>query len=904
MKIRFKINYKTDWGQSLAIHSTLFGSDNELGILKMTPVADHNWEVILETASTEFTYQYVLINDSGKVLIKEFGTPRKLILDGEGHSVYVNDFWRANDHLENSLYTSPFSKSIFKRATVTTKRSQVGSSNFTLQLRAPRVGTNYAIGVLGNHPKLGDWEESKVVVLSDANYPIWETSFSLDIRGHEIAFKFVIYSLEEQRIVTWEAGENRFFSRNNYESPADKVILTEEHFRYPVGRWKSAGVAIPVFSLRSQEGCGVGEFTDLKKLVDWSCKTGLRVVQILPVNDTVASHTWVDSYPYAAISVHALHPIYANLKSIGLLKDKKLQKTIDLEAERLNKLETLDYESVMKLKSKYFKYNFDENIQNILNSKELNDFIRLNENWVIAYAVFSYLRDKFKTVDFTKWGKYAKLTQQELIKLASPDQPHYGDIAIHYYIQYHLDKQLKEATAYARERGVVLKGDIPIGIFRNSVDAWMFPELFNMETQAGAPPDDFSVTGQNWGFPTYNWEEMAKDNYAWWRDRMIKMSEYFDVFRIDHILGFFRIWEVPWEGVEGTLGRFNPSLPLTENELKDWGIPFDFDRYCTPYIHEYMLHEMFGKDMHEVTNTYLNPLQSSDRYELKSDFNTQRKIKHYFDDLIKTNPEKIEHHDWLKTSLYRLVEEVLFLTSEIDGVRYFSPRISLHSTYTYRALDPIVQHHISNLYNHFYYHRHNQFWRESAMRKLPMLKDATDMLICGEDLGMVPASVPGVMDELQILSLAIQRMPSDDREFWHPSDTKYLSVTSTSSHDVSTLRGWWLEDRVQTQRFFNNILGESGVAPEDCDSGVVKAVIAQHLRSPSMFAIFPIQDILAMNDRLKREDVAAERINIPKIINYYWKYRFHLNLEDLLEEDDFNRELRDMINDNGRLADY
>jgi 4-alpha-glucanotransferase len=158
-------------------------------------------------------------------------------------------------------------------------------------------------------------------------------------------------------------------------------------------------------------------------------------------------------------------------------------------------------------------------------------------------------------------------------EFSSPDQPHFDDIAVNYFIQYHLHVQLSEAASYAHAHGVVLKGDIPIGVNRNSVDTWVSPELFHMQMQAGAPPDMFSVKGQNWELPTYDWDEMERTGFDWWKKRFSQMSNYFDTFRIDHILGFFRIWQIPIQQVEGIMGYLNPSIPIyiMNLQIKDYG---------------------------------------------------------------------------------------------------------------------------------------------------------------------------------------------------------------------------------------------------------------------------------------------------------------------------------------------
>lgn len=908
MNIRFRVNTHTVWGQEVYVS----GGAKELGkwdvnkAVKLSCVDVNIWELRLNVKTVKsLDYKYLIKDDRG-VVLKEFGVNRTQDLWG-ANDVEIFDTWRYTDSPENNLFSSPFYKSFFKREhskkfTKKALKPNAQSSVIRFQIRAPRVGKNYSIGVLGSEKFLGVWNPQKVVVLDGSNYPFWSVEVETKSLPEQLEYKYVIVDNETGNIVTWDQNDNRVLRADEVSSVNDLIIRSDEYFAHPDSDWKAAGVAIPVFSIRTEDGAGVGEFPDIKKMIDWSVKTGMKVLQILPVNDTVASHTWVDSYPYAAISVHALHPVYASMKEIGQLKDEKLQEEFDLEAERLNSLPEVDYEAVMNLKSKFFKYSFDQNKLKFLNSKDLSLFIEQNKNWIIAYAVFSFLRDKHGTPDFAQWGDEAQMSDDDLMAFAAPDQPYYDDIAVHYYIQYHLDKQLKEATEYARQNAVVLKGDIPIGIFRHSVDAWRWPQLFHMQNQAGAPPDDFSVTGQNWGFPTYNWETMAAENFSWWRSRMVKMAEYFDVFRIDHILGFFRIWEMPPEAVEGIMGRFNPALPLHVSELEANGIHFDYDRMCKPFLPAQIIRDIFGQNSEFVFLNFLDEKYPG-MMVLKEELDTERKIKNHLDEQVEKYPDMIEFYEQLRHQLYRLPAEVIFLEApDCDGC--YNPRIGMHSTYSYQLLPEDQKQKLDGLYNHYFYHRHNDFWRDSAMQKLPMLKDATDMLICGEDLGMVPACVPGVMKELQILSLAVQRMPNDDRGFWHPLDVPYSYVTTTGSHDVSNLREWWLENREASQRFYNDILGFFGEAPQECEQWVALPIIRQHLYSPAMLAIFPIQDILAMSDELKRSNCLEERINVPAIIPHYWKYRLHISVEKLLEADSFNENLASMVDACGRLADH
>ena len=897
MIIKFEIEYHTQWGEQLCIGGSLpqLGSWNEGQESPMVFRGDGKWDFEIQVKKpTSFSYKYCIKYPDGHIQW-EFGENRTVEVEVEEQSL-LQDSWRSNHHDQNVYATSPFADAFFNRPKRKRATGKADTKNIHFNLRAYRISPDHHFCIVGGTKELGQWNEKKAILLDDSAYPNWKVDVKITPKDHEVEYKYAIYDKKTKSIVQWEAGANRrIVVSKDYKAQ----FVSDEYFVYS-DNWRGSGVAIPVFSLRTKKGFGVGEFRDLIPLVDWSNKTGMKLIQVLPVNDTVATHTWVDSYPYAAISVFALHPIFANIESIGVLKDKKAQAQLNKEKKKLNALETVDYEAVMQSKTRFFKLKYDEVKAQFLKNQDYKKFFKRNKKWLQPYAVFSYLRDLNGTPDFTKWKQYNTISQKELDKLTDEKAKHFDHIAVHYFIQYHLDKQLKEATAYARKHGVVLKGDIPIGIYRYSVDAWISPHLYNMDGQSGAPPDAFSVSGQNWGFPTYNWQEMAKDGYSWWKERLSKMADFFDVFRIDHILGFFRIWEIPWDAVEGTLGRFNPAIPYSVDELKNWLFSFDIGRMCRPYIKDYIIHEIFGDASNEVRGDYLNQIFPG-TYELKEAFNTQRKVKDYFDAKSQEDPIRKEHFDFLKFGLFRLLRDVIFLEAPLSDGQAYNPNIDLTSTFSYRDLDDHSKSQLNEMHRQYFFHRHNDFWRERAMEKLPALKSATDMLVCGEDLGMVPDSVPGVMNELQMLSLAVQRMPNDNtKEFWHPADTPYLSVCSTGSHDTSTLRQWWEEDRDKTQRFYNSILGNFGEAPFYCEPWVAEQVIVQHLHSPSMWAIFPIQDILAMNGELRRVFPQDEHINRPEIIPHYWKYRFHLDIEELNTKDEFNEHLKLLVDQSGR----
>ena len=727
--------------------------------------------------------------------------------------------------------------------------------------------------------------------MSDADYPTWTVNIPVASLTPGTDYKFLIVKKNTGAVVAWEGRDNRHIDLNP-SSPDESIIDAGQRLVNPLTPWRGAGVAIPVFSLRSEEDFGVGDFMDLKKMIDWAVQTRQNFVQLLPINDTTMTGTWTDSYPYNANSTFALHPMYLRLSAMGRLHNEERQRYFDNLGRELNQQSQVDYERVNNGKNEFTRELFAQDGEHVLASDEFKTFFAKNESWLTPYAAFCVLRDLHHTPEMEKWGEYAVYDADKVKGFIAE---HQHDINYVYYIQYFLDKQMREVRDYAHSKGVAIKGDIPIGISRTSVDAWISPRLFNLDCQAGAPPDDFSVLGQNWGFPTYNWEEMSKDGFAWWKSRFRKMAEYFDAYRIDHVLGFFRIWQIPMDAVHGLLGVFNRALPFTPDELRN-GYDFwiDVDRQTKPFIMDYMLHDFFGEYTDECRNAYLID-EGYGKYHLRDEFSTQRKVVDFF-----ATQEKNDKNDKICNALLGLIDDVLFIEDPYEKGKYH-PRISAQFTYVYRSLNDYERWCFDRLYNDFYYRRNNDFWYGQAMWKLPPLIDATDMLVCAEDLGMIPACVPAVINQLEILALEIQRMPKDPATpFGNTWSYPYYSVCTTSTHDMDGIRRWWEADRETTQRFYNEVLHEPGAAPQYAEPWICERIIKLHLQSPSMLCILPLQDWLSIDGVLRRQDPREELINIPANPRHYWRYRMHLTLENLNEQKDYNTRLRDEILSTGR----
>ena len=621
------------------------------------------------------------------------------------------------------------------------------------------------------------------------------------------------------------------------------------------------------------------------------------MIQLLPVNDTSATHTWTDSYPYAAISAFALHPIYLNPVTVAGKKHAALLKPYAKQQKALNAESAVDYEGVMTAKWAIFKELYAAMKADWQQDKAWQQYYSENKNWLAPYAAFCFLRDENDTADFSRWKTHQVFEEKALEKLLDPKSKTFDALAIHLFVQWHLHLQLSAATAYAHEKGLAVKGDIPIGIYRYSCDAWVAPELYDMRRQAGAPPDDFAEKGQNWGFPTYNWARMQSDGFAWWKQRFAQMSLYFDAFRIDHILGFFRIWSIPLEDVEGIRGQFVPALPITERELHERGIGFNYERFCKPFINDQVLWDVFG-NYADAALPFLE-ITGKGTYQFKPEFDTQRKVEAHFAMQAQENPVLLQ-------GLYDLLTNVIFLdlpekSNDPKEGWQGAIRFGVDKTSSFKHLDAALQQRLLDLHTNYFYRRQDDFWQQQAMDKLPALKRGTDMLICGEDLGMVPGCVPDVMAALAILSLEIQRMPKQvGSTFLHPKDAPYLSVITPGTHDMSTLRGWWEENRSLTQRYFNEILQHGGHAPYYCEPWLVRQILEQHFHSPAMWSIFQLQDLLGMSAELRRENPEEERINIPANPKHYWRYRMHISLETLQQQDAFTSDISSMVTASGR----
>ena len=869
MKLKFTIQYGTQWGESLHVVVSYLSLDGTKKTANLLMLTDDGTQWSLETSAVEsrqhpiesFSYHYQVEDEDGHVIRREWTMIPRIYHFDTSKNYVLSDLWRdlpIQYHLYSSAYIT--TKGLARDEQVKPIRVPLYRKTIIFRVSAPQLIKGQSLAIVGSHPALGDWNAARYLRMEYLGQHDWMLSVNVDAVLLPLEYKYVVIDDATNSLVAWEEGDNRTTDGllpPDVSAVPDGTVLVAygENLRIKEKTWRVAGVVVPVFSLRSDYSYGVGDFGDLKRLVDWAVLTGMKVIQILPVNDTTVSHSWSDSYPYNIVSAFALHPHYLDLEAFGSLKDKSKMTAYHRQRRELNAVGYSDYEGVDRVKSAFIKDLFEERGKQTLESKEFKLWYDANKDWLEPYALIA-------------------------------SQANQSGSAGICFVQYCLHLQLKAAADYARSKGIVLKGDIPIGVNFNSVETQTHPKLFNLDSQTGAPPDAFSPNGQNWGFPTYNWNE--KSIFSWWHRRLKWMSQYFDAFRIDHVLGFFRIWEVPGDAIFGVLGHFSPALPLTVSEIEYFGLPFRKDFMTRPFVNDRVIERLFGIHAQFVKENFLMA-RSYGLYDLKSEFNTQRKVRDYFEGRADENCL------WIRDGLYRLISGVLFLEDPRQPNMYH-PRIGVYNEPVFDALTNEEKDAFMRLYNNFFYQRHNFFWGGEATRRLTEVFGKTRMLCCAEDLGMLPDCVAPVLDYLRILTLEIQSMPKQNGfEFTHLDGNPYRSVATFSTHDMAPLRLWWEESPERTQRYYVAMLQKQGRAPEHLPAHLAEEIIARHLYCPSMMCMLSLQDWLAMDGELRSKNPREERINVPSDPYNRWKYRMHITIEELLKADKYNSKLRTMI---------
>jgi 4-alpha-glucanotransferase len=604
------------------------------------------------------------------------------------------------------------------------------------------------------------------------------------------------------------------------------------------------------------------------------------------------------------VSCFALHPIYIDLLEIARDLPRAIVEQIGAAKWEFEQEPALNYPVVYKFKMRILRQIYDVVSAELPSNRAFAQFVENEGEWLKPYALYCYLRDQNGTSDFHLWPKYATITPREVSELSARLN---GEIQFTFWLQFVCDQQFQNAKNYAHDHAVVLKGDLPIGVYLNSCECWIWPKNFRLGQCAGAPPDAFSGDGQNWGFPTYDWDFMEADDYSWWRLRLRRMSKLFQALRVDHVLGFFRIWEIPRAtAIRGILGHFFPCLPITTEELLKWGLS-DIDRYVKPYVRWHLLIAKFGPDARRIAARYFIARQTDpvdDFFDFRGEVDTEQKIaqrvaEDFPDDPVKQKQYQIE--------LLRLLGNVLLIPAD-EGGFHVRTEVTVESikmtkdgpvptvSSSWSELPDRERYQMRQLYIDFTYKRQTDFWISKANQKLSILNGSTNMLVCAEDLGQINEGLLGALRDTGMLGLRVQRMSKDPtKPFDEVQAWQYLSVCCPATHDMTSLRGWWEENRVASADFWHSQLGQWSKVPDSCEPFVLEMILKQHLESNSMWAIFLLQDLTGLSYGFRRQPAQEERINDPSDSHQKWRYRYPFSLKELLDDWGFTSHVRGLV---------
>jgi 4-alpha-glucanotransferase len=658
------------------------------------------------------------------------------------------------------------------------------------------------------------------------------------------------------------------------------------------------GVVVPLGALWGKKSIGVGEFPDLVEFAGLCTRMGVGLIQLLPVNDT-----GYESSPYSALTAFALHPLYLRIGDLA-----ELSPPAENAAGFIGKLEALKrnfegrarfpFGELIRAKMSLLREIYAANKPEIAKKAQPGASLALwieAHPWVKEYAVFRRLKEINDERSWKEWPDYRMVTARDIEALWNNDEFR-GEHLFWVWVQEALDRQFSEAAGIIADAGLILEGDLPILMNEDSCDVWAHPEYFYPELSAGAPPDMYSPAGQNWGFPIYNWEAQARDDYAWWRRRLEAAEKYYQAYRIDHVLGFFRIWAARREDQSSALGRFIPYVPVKLKDLADLG--FDEGRI------------RWMSRPHIPTGEVWNALR-----DIKDEWGNQDS------DAIAPEAEQI-----FTRALDRIGNEELWLFKEsIKGERDIEA-LGLHPVarnYLFQAWhNRLLLEYEPGFYVPVWYFRNSRayaslsdaerqvleellekrriaselIWEKEGKKLLSVLTASSSMLPCAEDLGAVPDCVPRVLAQVEIFGLRVVRWFRE----WNKEGQPYipleeypeLSVCTPAVHDSSTLREWW--EREADQEQFSGFIGYPSL-PKVYNPGTAKVILHRIAAAASRFRVFQIQDLLHLSSKWYAEDPASERINVPGTANdFNWTYRLPAPIEKLEKDKDFIQGVNDL----------
>ena len=637
-----------------------------------------------------------------------------------------------------------------------------------------------------------------------------------------------------------------------------------------------AGVVVTVGSLRGSGKSAVGEFADLPEFAELASKMGLGLIQLLPVNDT-----GYESSPYGALSAFALNPIYIRIGAIP--ESKGFEAEIQALNEKYNEMERFPYYKIAKAKINLLRDIFEANKIAIQREVSVDVWIKKN-TWVKSYAVFRRLKEANNEKSWKDWKAFKKVGANDIEALWNDPKQRNSNL-FWSWVQYHLDKQFTAAAEKIQSMGIILKGDLPILLNEDSCDVWANPEYFHENLSAGAPPDMYNSMGQNWGFPLYNWHAQQKDNFSWWRARLTAAQKYFKAYRIDHVLGFFRIWACRRRDNSALLGRFVPYTQIKKEDL--YALGYDYSRinwFSVPHIPTGEVWQAVQQgggsddDARRAFDLALDRIGNEELWWFKKSIHGEKDIL------------ALKLHDAARDYFCKAwTNRILF---EYDENTY-SPVWYYSKSRAWNSLNDAERDYLEAFLDGKKAESEKK-WEIQGKKLLSMLVESSTMLACAEDLGVSTECVPKILGNLKILSLKVfrweRKWDTEGQPFTPICDYPELAVCTTSVHDSSTLREWW-----ETEADLNTLaafLGQPSL-PKIYNPGTARLRLKTIAAAPSRFHIFPLIDFLHLTPKWYAQDAAAERINIPGTTSdFNWTWRLPAPISEIAADTELLREVK------------
>ena len=668
---------------------------------------------------------------------------------------------------------------------------------------------------------------------------------------------------------------------------------------------KITGVAVPLGALFTKDNPVIGEFPDLIPFANFCKDAGLGIIQLLPVNDT-----GTQSSPYSGLSAFALHPIYIRLNKIPGFdalynSDEKFKTAYDTFFTENKFTLRYNYDNILNTKTSLLKQIYDNLPVGKTGTADQNftDWIKANP-WVKTYAVYKNLKWNYMQASWKSWHDNDKnLTSEQILKLWNT-KAFKKEHLFYAWCQMIAANQFEEAVNEVHKMGLLLKGDMPILMNEDSCDAWAYPDFFNHNLRAGSPSDGENPSGQNWGFPTYNWKNLKSQNFSWWKQRLKTAAHYYDAYRLDHILGFFRIWAIPSDDCNALTGHTEPYSSFKIENLYELG--FDDDRIrwlCRPHIPTSVVEDItWNRDVaHKILQTFCTRINNEELWLFDKSIKGSNSIRNT--DLSAFVDKQAE--DKIKSKLIEYWSNRTLL--EVSKNK-FIPLWTYNQSTSWASLNDTEKESLEELFAQLAKKNVN-LWKKQADEIFDAITNGLKMIPCGEDLGVGISCVPQTMKKHKILGLRVVRWcrkwGEDGQPYISFKDYEPLSVTTTSVHDSSTIREWWNTEKESVTAFIKENAGAFGIQSEiagtlfEKEAGEIEQSIQELARteftpeiaqiilktsatSASQWFIPPLQDFLYMEKNLWLDKANDERINIPgTVTTFNWTYRMPCAIEEL-----------------------